>query len=125
MPMHPVDIHVGSRVRLRRNLQGVSQTDLGETVGLTFQQIQKYENGKNRISASKLFQLSQALDVPVSFFFDDMPRQTCEGRALPAALDDPMAKREVLELVRAYYRIEKRAVRKQLFELAKVMGAEG
>src|SRR4051794_33147217 len=69
---HPMDVHVGSRVRLRRTLSGLSQEKLGDALGLTFQQVQKYERGANRISASRLFTLSQVLDVPVSFFFEDM-----------------------------------------------------
>ncbi len=71
----PIDVHVGSRVRLRRTLLGMSQERLGEALGLTFQQVQKYERGVNRIGASRLFDLSRVLDVPISFFFDDMPGQ--------------------------------------------------
>src|SRR3954464_4710551 len=70
---NPVDVHVGSRVRLRRTLLGMSQEKLGEAIGLTFQQVQKYERGANRLGASRLFDLRRVLDVPVSFFFDDMP----------------------------------------------------
>src|SRR6266699_1101097 len=69
----PIDVHVGSRVRLRRTLLGMSQERLGDALGLTFQQVQKYERGANRVSASRLFDLSRVLDVPISFFFDDMP----------------------------------------------------
>src|SRR5246127_5649896 len=69
---NPVDVHVGSRVRLRRTLLGMSQEKLGEAIGLTFQQVQKYERGANRIGASRLFDLSRVLDVPVEYFFDDM-----------------------------------------------------
>src|SRR5271165_4852701 len=69
----PIDIHVGSRIRLRRTLLGMSQERLGEALGLTFQQVQKYERGVNRVGASRLFDLSRVLDVPISFFFDDMP----------------------------------------------------
>ena len=76
---NPVDIHVGSRVRLRRTLLGLSQEKLGEAVGLTFQQIQKYERGANRIGASRLFEFSRILDVPVSFFFDDMNERAKAG----------------------------------------------
>ena len=125
----PVDIHVGSRVRLRRTLLGMSQEKLGEAVGLTFQQIQKYERGANRIGASRLWEFSRILDVPVSFFFDDMPdnlrdaeKQRVAGFAekVQAPLEpDPMARRETLELVRAYYRIDEPSVRKRLFELTK------
>lgn len=125
---HPIDVHVGSRVRLRRTLLGMSQEKLGEALGLTFQQVQKYERGANRIGSSRLFELSQILDVPVSFFFDDAPMATEGEGALrgveeqPSDADfdvDPMAKRETLELVRAYYRIADTSVRKRFFELAK------
>src|SRR5512145_297854 len=71
----PIDVHVGGRLRLRRTLMGLSQTDLAKSVGLTFQQVQKYESGANRVSASRLYHISESLDVPVSFFFDDMPRE--------------------------------------------------
>jgi transcriptional regulator with XRE-family HTH domain len=73
---NPVDVHVGARVRLRRTLLGLSQERLGEAIGLTFQQVQKYERGANRIGASRLYDLSRVLDVPVSFFFEDMDDQT-------------------------------------------------
>ncbi|MFO1112715.1 MAG: helix-turn-helix domain-containing protein [Rhodospirillales bacterium] len=129
---NPVDIHVGSRVRLRRTLLGLSQEKLGEAVGLTFQQIQKYERGANRIGASRLFEFSRILDVPVSFFFDDMADRMKAGEtpAVPALSDqpqaplepDPLTRRETLELVRAYYRISDPQVRKRLFELAKSLG---
>ncbi len=86
---HPIDIHVGSRVKLRRTLLGLSQTALGDTLGLTFQQVQKYERGINRISASKLWMLTQILDVPVSFFFDGVD----EDQAGPTPSDsDPLHK---------------------------------
>lgn len=132
---NPIDVHVGSRVRLRRTLLGMSQEKLGAAIGLTFQQVQKYERGANRIGASRLYQLSGVLDVPVSFFFDDMPAAAAAARidddsddasdALSGAeFDrDPMAKRETLELVRAYYKITDPAVRKRLFELTKSVGA--
>ena len=128
---NPIDVHVGGRVRLRRTLLGMSQEKLGEALRLTFQQIQKYERGVNRIGSSRLYQLSQILDVPVSFFFDDMPPLdasaqpgVAEARA-PSFEHDPMAKRETLELVRAYYRITEPAVRKRLFELTKAIAASG
>lgn len=131
---NPVDVHVGSRVRLRRTLLGMSQEKLGEAIGLTFQQVQKYERGANRIGASRLFNLSQVLDVPVSFFFDDMPREAADAPVLGEEDDedrvvefepDPMAKRETLELVRAYYRITDPGVRKRLFELTKAVANNG
>ncbi|WP_029010765.1 helix-turn-helix domain-containing protein [Azospirillum halopraeferens] len=132
---NPIDVHVGSRVRLRRTLLGMSQEKLGEAIGLTFQQVQKYERGANRIGASRLFGLSVVLDVPVSFFFDDMPAEARnapvddeeegEDRPVAAYEPDPMAKRETLELVRAYYRISDPSVRKRLFELTKAVANAG
>ena len=108
----PVDVHVGARLRLRRTLMGLSQTKLGEAVGLTFQQIQKYERGGNRMGASRLLEFSQILDIPVSFFFDDMTEEvTATGgrRTAPSEVPkpegDPLTRRESLELVRAYYGI--------------------
>src|SRR5437764_13188868 len=107
---NPIDIHVGSRVRLRRTLLGMSQEKLGEAIGLTFQQVQKYERGANRVGASRLYDLSRVLDVPVSYFFEEMvPAGEGEARGgLAEAPDryeaDPMLKRETLELVRAYYK---------------------
>ncbi len=132
---NPIDIHVGKRLRLRRTLLGMSQERLGELLGLTFQQVQKYERGANRIGSSRLFELGQILDVPVSFFFDDLPEATSgavpgyprlglaeEGATFEHADEAlPLDKRETLELVRAYYRIGDPAVRKRLFELAKAL----
>lgn len=129
---NPVDVHVGGRVRLRRTLMGLSQEKLGEAIGLTFQQVQKYERGANRIGASRLFDLSRVLDVPVSFFFDDMSDDAAEefrqmgqlgvadNKQAPYTHEaDPTARRETLELVRAYYRIADPSIRKRLFELTK------
>jgi transcriptional regulator with XRE-family HTH domain len=129
----PVDIHVGARVRLRRTLLGMSQEKLGNAVGLTFQQIQKYERGANRIGASRLYDISRVMDVPVQFFFDEMPPEPAVEGYLPpsgsgepsgAVIEqDPLAKRETLELVRAYYRIPSAVLRRKLFELAKAMAS--
>ncbi len=128
----PIDVHVGARLRQRRTLLGMNQTDLGDALGLTFQQVQKYERGTNRISASRLFYLCGVLDVPVEFFFDDMPTAVAasspaqsDGKAKkpPSYKPDPMAKRETLELVRAYYKITDPEIRKRLFELTKALGA--
>ena len=130
---NPIDVHVGSRVRLRRNMLGLSQEKLGEAIGLTFQQVQKYERGANRIGASRLHDLSRVLDVPVSFFFDDMDPVRAPaipgGFAEPSAeaFDaDPLRKRETVDLVTAYYTIDDTVVRRRLFELAKALagGAE-
>lgn len=128
---NPVDIHVGSRVRLRRMLMGMSQEKLGDAIGLTFQQVQKYERGANRIGASRLYDLTRVLDVPVSFFFDDLNTEatgavrseTTRPAADPAAHPepDPMIRRETLELVRAYYRIPDPQIRRRLFDLTKAI----
>ena len=120
----PVDVHVGSRIQLRRKMLGMSQQKLGDAMGLTFQQVQKYEKGANRVGSSRLFQLSKVLNVPVSFFFDDMPEEIAGSKGhlqeatVPFA-DNPLTKRETLELVRAYHRISTAAVRKRVFELVK------
>jgi len=130
---NPIDVHVGSRVRLRRNMLGLSQEKLGEAIGLTFQQVQKYERGANRIGASRLHDLSRVLDVPVSFFFDDM--DPVRAPAIPAGFSepaaesfdsDPLRRRETVELVSAYYRIDDPGLRRRLFELARALagGAE-
>lgn len=125
----PVDIHVGSRVRLRRTLLGMSQEKLGKALGLTFQQVQKYERGANRIGSSRLFQLSKILDVPVSFFFDEMTSDTAqkadgmaEGNKQVFEVDK-LSRRETLELVRAYYKITDPSVRKKIFEMVKAVGS--
>jgi transcriptional regulator with XRE-family HTH domain len=127
----PIDVHVGSRVRLRRTLLGMSQEKVGVALGLTFQQVQKYERGVNRIGASRLFDLARVLDVPIGFFFDDMPdsvgglgsslrtRITGFAETQEGFEDDTVHKRETLELVRAYHRITEPAVRKRVFDLIK------
>ncbi len=129
----PIDAHVGARVRLRRTLLGMTQTTLGDALGLTFQQVQKYENGKNRVSASRLYDLSRVLDVSIEHFFEDMPPEvaarspaaTKRGTAKksPRYEPNPMHRRETLELVRAYYKVENAGVRKQVYELTKTLGA--
>ena len=100
----PVDVHVGARLRQRRTLLGMNQTKLGEAIGVAFQQVQKYENGANRISASRLFALSRILDVPVQFFFDDMPTAVAasspaqgggKAKNLPSYELEPMATQAV------------------------------
>lgn len=125
-----VDMHVGKRVRLRRTLLGMSQEQLGAALNITFQQVQKYERGANRISSSRLWDIGQILDVPISYFFDDMtddtmrssPRRISRGeehRIDDENLRDPMARRETLELVRTYYSIEKPKVRKRIADMLK------
>ncbi len=128
---NPVDVHVGTRVRLRRTLLGMTQTGLGQAIGLTFQQVQKYERGVNRIGSSRLYDLARVLEVPVNFFFDEMPAAIASksGTALRGMHDgaeaydpDIVSKRETLELVRAYYKIDSPLVRKRLFEMVKALG---
>ena len=147
----PVDIHVGGRIRLRRTLLGMSQERLGESLGLTFQQVQKYERGANRVSASRLYDLGRVLSVPIQFFYDDMTPEVANAPGpqwrdrvfgfadaqdalapLPAShgspaqgltmdADEKLYRRETMELVRAYYRINDPNVRKRVFELIKSM----
>lgn len=128
---NPVDVHVGGRVRMRRILIGLSQEKLGEQLGLTFQQVQKYEKGSNRISASRLWQMARILGVPVAFFFDDIPDAPNEGSqpgfgesAGETALMDFLSSTEGFQLNRAFSQIEQPNVRRKLVELAKAL-AEG
>ncbi|MCH2163966.1 MAG: helix-turn-helix domain-containing protein [Marinovum sp.] len=128
---HPVDVHVGKRIRHRRWLVGMTQQQLAEHVGIKFQQIQKYETGANRVSASRLWDIAEALDVQVSFFFDGLEDTSpVEGvadrvpqdmvsteRAVPA---DLMGDKEALDLVRSYYAIPENQ-RRRLFDLARVL----
>ncbi len=119
----PVDMHVGKRVRIRRRLLDMSQADLGDAIGLTFQQVQKYERGANRISASVLFRLSEVLDVPISFFFDDMPDalvKTSQSDVASAAPDlGAFGSPDARELVHAYAKIDDPKIRRSMFDLAK------
>ena len=129
-----VDVHVGKQVRLRRTLLGMSQEQLGASLNITFQQVQKYERGANRISASRLWDISQILDVQISYFFADMtddtmrssPRRVSRGENNDFDDDnarDPMARRETLELVRTYYSIKSLKVRKRISEMVKSLAA--
>jgi transcriptional regulator with XRE-family HTH domain len=136
----PIDRHVGSRVRKRRTLLGMSQEQLGTRLGLTFQQVQKYENGANRIGASRLFEISRLLNVTVEYFFDDMtsdmsdgPYSVSDGRTHGSGeqpkvsrllMDDQLISRETQALVRAYYRIATRATRKHVLDLIQSLGAK-
>lgn len=128
-----VDTHVGARIRLRRHLVGMSQTTLAQALGVTFQQLQKYERGLNRISASRLHDLGRALDTSISYFFDDMPASIGETSAVPLGhgdgghLNDPeldkLHRRETLNLVRAYYSLEDPNVRRRVLELVGSLGS--
>ncbi len=118
---------------MRRTLLGMTQTNLSDAIGVSYQQMQKYERGGNRISASRLFDLSRVLDVPVEYFFDDMPNAVAASSPVqggskakkkpPSYEPDPMATRETLELVRAYYKIKDVNVRNRLRELFTAIGA--
>lgn len=125
---NPVDAHVGSRVRLRRMLLGMSQERLGESMGLTFQQVQKYEKGVNRIGASRLFQISKILDVPVQFFFEEAP-YSGDGNAVRGMAESDseafilefLNSREGLELNRAFVKIGDAKVRKSVVDLVRAL----
>lgn len=125
----PIDVAVGHRIRVRRKWLGISQSTLADHLGVSFQQVQKYERGANRIGASRLFDLSRVLDVQIAYFFEEMPdaalgptsraRRGLSASTATAYEPDPLAKRETMDLVRAYYRIPDNGVRKRLFELTK------
>lgn len=131
----PIDVHVGQRLRQRRMLIGLSQEKLGESVGLTFQQIQKYERGANRMGASRVFRFAQVLAVPVTYFFEEMAgantsatrqKGIAENRQVGLAedelpQDDLLQRRETLDLVRAFYRIEDQKQRRKILELIKAI----
>jgi len=117
---HPVDVHVGKRIRHRRWLAGMTQQQLAQAVGIKFQQIQKYETGANRVSASRLWDIADALDVEVSFFFEGLEQEeeaATETGGIPA---DILGDKEALELVRSYYSIPENQ-RRRLFDLARVL----
>jgi transcriptional regulator with XRE-family HTH domain len=112
---HPVDVHVGKRIRHRRWMVGMTQQQLAENVGIKFQQIQKYETGMNRVSASRLWEISRTLGVPVGHFFEGL-----SGGGEEDATGDMLADREAMELVRSYYAIPE-TQRRRLFDLARVL----
>jgi Predicted transcriptional regulators len=114
---HPVDVHVGKRIRHRRWMVGMTQQQLADSVGIKFQQIQKYETGMNRVSASRLWDIARTLGVQIGFFFEGLAG---EGPGDTAASGDILANKEAMELVRAYYAIPE-AQRKRLFDLARVL----
>jgi transcriptional regulator with XRE-family HTH domain len=126
---NPIDIHVGSRIRLRRTMLGMSQEKLGESLGITFQQIQKYEKGTNRVGASRLQNIATILNVPVSFFFEDAPGEGAgaSGSAEPSSSNyvvDFLSSSEGLQLNRAFVRISDPKVRRKLVDLVKALAAE-
>ncbi len=123
---HPVDIHVGKRLRLRRTILGLSQEAIGNAIGVTFQQIQKYERGVNRMGSSRLFDFAKFLAVPVSYFFEEIEKDTPHKGVIGGVAEEvvsfeheKMSSRETLEMMRAYYRITDPHVRKRVFDLIK------
>ncbi len=127
-----IDIHVGSRVRLRRNQLGLTLMTLAKAVGVTYQQLQKYERGVNRVGASRLFNLSRVLGVPISYFFEDLSPAAAGARKrrarglseVPAAVLEPdsLSKPETVELIRAYYRVKDPGLRKRVLDLLQALG---
>lgn len=122
-----VDVHVGKRLRMRRTLRGLSQEQVAGALGLTFQQLQKYEKGSNRISAGRLYDLGEILEVPVSFFSEGIPSDPkAHNRAAVSTSDEepePLNKRGTLEFVRAYYRIKEPAIRDRIVTLTRAMAS--
>ena len=129
---NPIDAHVGTRVRMRRMLLGMSQEKLGEHLGLTFQQVQKYEKGVNRIGASRLFDLAHVLAVPIQFFYDDAPAGGTDMMAKGGFAERPtesyvvdfLSSRDGLELNKAFVRIEDPSVRRAIVDLVKALAGE-
>jgi transcriptional regulator with XRE-family HTH domain len=130
---NPMDAHVGSRVRMRRMLLGLSQEKLGELLGLTFQQVQKYEKGANRIGASRLFDLSHVLGVPVQYFYDEAPAAIADGfaagpgmaeRGTEPYVADVLASRDGIELNKAFARIGDARVRRAIVDLVKSLAGD-
>ena len=120
----PVDVHVGKKVKERRLILGMSQDKLAKELELTFQQVQKYERGTNRISASRLHDLSRILGSSISSFFEGMtPERGLSDNAQEPFAANPLEKRETLELIRAYYRIQDSTVRKRIFEMVKAVAS--
>lgn len=117
---HLVDVHVGKRIRQRRWLIGMTQQKLADMVGIKFQQIQKYETGANRVSASRLWDIGEAMGVPVAFFFEGIKEDVSQSDAVGNVPTDMLSDKEAMELVRTYYAIPE-AQRRRLFELARVL----
>ena len=125
---NPVDRHVGSRVRMRRMMMGMSQEKLGDAIGLTFQQVQKYEKGTNRIGASRLQQISRTLQVPVSFFFEGAPMEAGgpdePDAPSPSFVSDFLASADGLALTRAFMQIKDSKLRRRIVELVEGIASQ-
>ncbi len=130
-PQRTVDMCIGTRIRLRRTMLGMSQERLGAQLGVTFQQVQKYERGTSRVGSSRLFEISRVLEVPVSYFFEEVEadgedavpvrRATAKAATVPPQAVDPTERRETFKLVRAYCRIQDPAIRRRVFDLVKAV----
>lgn len=123
-----IDLHLGRRLRRRRRLLGLTQQQLASAVGIRFQQIQKYECGANRISAARLWQLSEALEIPIGYFYDGLSEAQARREREPVVAEEPragevMARKETMDLVRAYYQLGERP-RRRLLDLAKSLNNE-
>ena len=121
----PIDIHVAARLRMRRMLQGVSQEALAARIGVTFQQIQKYEKGQNRIGASRLFQLAQALSAPVDYFFEGLPTEEGETPAVDPAVLESLTSSEGMQLHVAFQKIRGSQTRRRVVDLLSAMAEDG
>jgi transcriptional regulator with XRE-family HTH domain len=126
---NPVDVHVGARIRLRRNMIGLSQEKLGESLGITFQQIQKYEKGTNRVGASRLQAIGNILNVPVTFFFDDMPGQSDKPKGFEEESETTyvvgfLNSSEGIQLARAFAKIGDAKIRRKILDLVRTLGHE-
>lgn len=127
---NPIDIHVGKRIRLRRTLLGLSQEKLASLLGVTFQQVQKYEKGMNRVGASRLWDISNVLSTSISFFYEEMTEEITSNSpkalntgdvSIQLTTNDPMQHQETIELVKAYYKINNRKIAQHLFKMIKEM----
>lgn len=127
---NPVDLHVGARIRMRRRMQSVSQERLADALGLTFQQVQKYERGANRVSASKLYEIATTLHAPISYFFDGLDDPAGDGARADTAGDEQtvhafLMTSEGLDLARGFTRIARGRVRRRLLELIRALAENG
>lgn len=119
----PVDVHIGRRLRLRRTVLGMRQDELARSVGITFQQLQKYETGENRVSASRLYQLAEELDTTVGWFYGDLQRGEGAADAAAGEVDDVLARRDGRSLLREYGKINDPAMRKRVVEIVRLIAA--
>lgn len=124
---NPVDVHVGSRLRMRRMMLSLSQEKLGEALGVSFQQIQKYEKGANRIGAGRLQEVAQKLEVPISYFYEDMPgseRQDGFSEVGTSYVSDLLTTQDGMELTRAFLKIDDPQVRRRVVDLVRAIAAQ-